>query len=1092
MASTRPVRKASRRTSPFGRVGKESSTSTPTPTPPVVEPTREKGRARESEGGRLEKKTMMTTTTMTTTTTPTTTPTPTPTPLDRWVEPPMRPPAPSFEDYKGLERHGVLSQMLPLGTLPPPAKVKGKGKGELPKRLAPTRRGDSADGVASGPVTPDLTSAAAGDTTKRKRSKSKKAEEQASPRAPTSSVVATYEQILKLHPPAPPAVKSSPTRPPPALRSPAQPSPLATADSRGQTGRSKMKGVVDAAADRAAQVGHHNLGLALKKLYEDSVTDRILAELLDAVLAQRATPRQKVDFQDYIKNARRLCKLENSAKGSARRSSAGGSTSKSPSKVGAQRAAVATSSGSGHAGRKPRLEATHAKSSPWQPSRSARKERASRKSAPAAGVTNGVSKRRSRGTLRRSPPSSVTSSPLTSPSSAPFEEDPMDADGDWTGVADLPPARPPITAARPTAAAAAASLGPKLHTFSTATKSTAVVAAAAPAPTTSKRSSASAGLEQDDAGAGQAVAAKRRRFANTGNFDDVHIRESNLRGSPRPAVAAGLEPSRASASRGKPAPSRTSAVTAATATSATSAYPKRLRNGTVKKLAGHDLDDLASPSPSPLQDPPPPPPTAPAVAEAEARADTPVPPQGRPSKKAKKTARVKMSPIKKKSGVIAGIARSGPGQDSPPGHGPMADRGEDDNEDFCSACGGNGDLLCCDGCDRSFHFTCLDPPMDKDHLPETWFCFVCAAARDPQPRLPRGLFAGLLGHLERKNPVAYNLPADIREYFEGVKTGDEGEYEEAVTQKSRTRAGYDELPDLLKLKDGKGRYVLCFRCGRSSLGRQEIIPCDYCNLHWHLDCVDPPMANPPPRQANGKQRHNWMCPNHVDHELLALDSTARAYARKGSCNGGVRTHKVRRPKNARIMDTALRRGFVNNGLVEIENEPSEAEDEFADMAYYGAVYRLPERGIKLDFIDKIKSLRKEASAPPRPKPRPAARPVANEEAAAEERRARDDFNRRSFADRKAALNLAQFAQANDVGLGGDDIENLLDTLLAEAPPEVVAMLDGLSSGKPSAVPPSPPSSDSRPDQPEQALSDKDKGMLLMLQELIKRRLESGA
>ena len=170
----------------------------------------------------------------------------------------------------------------------------------------------------------------------------------------------------------------------------------------------------------------------------------------------------------------------------------------------------------------------------------------------------------------------------------------------------------------------------------------------------------------------------------------------------------------------------------------------------------------------------------------------------------------------------------------------------------------------------------------------------------------------------------------------------------------RTRAGWDEVPDLLKLKDSKGKYVLCFRCGKSSLSHQEIIPCDYCNLHWHLDCLDPPMANPPPRGPNGKPRYNWMCPNHVDHELLALDPSVRAYSRMGSCNGGLRTHKVRRPKNARIMDTALRRGFVNNGLIEVENEPSDNEEDFVDTEHYGTVYRLPERGIKLDFIDKIK------------------------------------------------------------------------------------------------------------------------------------------
>jgi hypothetical protein len=110
---------------------------------------------------------------------------------------------------------------------------------------------------------------------------------------------------------------------------------------------------------------------------------------------------------------------------------------------------------------------------------------------------------------------------------------------------------------------------------------------------------------------------------------------------------------------------------------------------------------------------------------------------------------------------------------------------QDDNDDYCSACGGSGELLCCDGCDRSFHFTCLDPPVDSENLPETWFCYDCAAKRNPPMKLPRGLFSSLFQNLEKKNPVAYNLPVEIREYFEGVKTGDEGEYEEAVTQRTK-------------------------------------------------------------------------------------------------------------------------------------------------------------------------------------------------------------------------------------------------------------------------------------------------------------------
>src|SRR5271156_1129472 len=47
--------------------------------------------------------------------------------LDKWVEPPLRPPAPSFEDTKGLERVGVLEHMAPLGQ-PPSQKLLQKLK----------------------------------------------------------------------------------------------------------------------------------------------------------------------------------------------------------------------------------------------------------------------------------------------------------------------------------------------------------------------------------------------------------------------------------------------------------------------------------------------------------------------------------------------------------------------------------------------------------------------------------------------------------------------------------------------------------------------------------------------------------------------------------------------------------------------------------------------------------------------------------------------------------------------------------------------------------------------------------------------------
>ena len=46
------------------------------------------------------------------------------------------------------------------------------------------------------------------------------------------------------------------------------------------------------------------------------------------------------------------------------------------------------------------------------------------------------------------------------------------------------------------------------------------------------------------------------------------------------------------------------------------------------------------------------------------------------------------------------------------------------------------------------------------------------------------MFGELVNDLTRRNPVSFNLPGPIRDYFEGVKTGDEGEYEEASVVKA--------------------------------------------------------------------------------------------------------------------------------------------------------------------------------------------------------------------------------------------------------------------------------------------------------------------
>jgi len=86
-------------------------------------------------------------------------------------------------------------------------------------------------------------------------------------------------------------------------------------------------------------------------------------------------------------------------------------------------------------------------------------------------------------------------------------------------------------------------------------------------------------------------------------------------------------------------------------------------------------------------------------------------------------------------------------------------------------------------CRRSFHFKCVDPPLVGD-LPDEWFCNECIPPERPVEDY-QSLFGQLLFQLETKCPRAFSLPSPIREYFEHVKTGNEGEYEEIQQAKPK-------------------------------------------------------------------------------------------------------------------------------------------------------------------------------------------------------------------------------------------------------------------------------------------------------------------
>ncbi|OUM55002.1 hypothetical protein BVG19_g4477 [[Candida] boidinii] len=226
-----------------------------------------------------------------------------------------------------------------------------------------------------------------------------------------------------------------------------------------------------------------------------------------------------------------------------------------------------------------------------------------------------------------------------------------------------------------------------------------------------------------------------------------------------------------------------------------------------------------------------------------------------------------------------------------------------ENDDFCSACGYPGKFLCCEGCPKSFHFLCCDPPMDEDNLPEgSWFCRECLAERNRTIKYDIGIFSKLLNQAEKRNPTSYALPKKIRDLFQDVSTGPNGEYVDnnGKPPNKVVRNGYVKEIEQDQIYDKDGNPLFCYKCGLSGLNERQITTCDYCDLAWHIDCVDPPLTAP--KRLGSK----WKCPNHSDYFYT----------------------KRRRLKKEPVVEVSLTRGFIADpGDIEVLNTEDEFEND---------------------------------------------------------------------------------------------------------------------------------------------------------------------
>ncbi|TKA72898.1 hypothetical protein B0A55_05346 [Friedmanniomyces simplex] len=923
-----------------------------------------------------------------------------------WVEPSLTS-APSYEDHNGAP-HGVLEHMQPLGEAPS-AKVKSRVRSEAPRKSV-HGRSSAAVGLEA-QETPEGTPAP--------------------PAAPPVTVNGSMlPPVARIDDEKDDDYAPAVNKKAGATRSKSTPRHSDAAGSgkkpRAESRKSassakkrvydaaKTERVVEAAKARAIEVGKPDLAEAVHEIWLDSLKSVHLADLLEAILTQTATAAQTEDFQNHVRRAKKRLR---DAKEKHRKKPAKNNTN------GTQALPLRSPSSNSTSQPVALPPATTFTLPSTEPTDSTKKKLSIKVNSP----TRQPRRRSEQGDKM------VVSPPKSRARSGSETSELTDLTSDGEGPLQLGGADQ-LSHGPPTVAPKANGIHGKDHAAERGSL-------AAPGGKL-KRSSADAELDDEGWEREKVIMTKKMKLSET-ITRSAPYQESDMRTSAREA-----HPQRVTRTKPKSLVPPPIALPPAGSSRAASARGSRAPS--------------INPD-SPLTD----------ISTNSSRLSTPRIMKTAPKPPGKR-AKTKNSPEKKHLAGYGGLSvAGGAGRESP--------IGDDDNEelsennDFCSACGGSGFLLCCDGCDRSFHFSCLDPPLNENasELNEPWFCYICVAKRpvaSEQPdKLPqRGLFAPLFSILRKQNPSNFALPLDIRDYFEGVQADGNGNFIEALHSRTRNRAGYDELPDYYKLKDGKGKTVLCYHCGSES---------------WHLDCLDPPLANPPARSWDGKKIHDWMCPLHADQELRKVDASLLAPRRK--------VH-VRRPRNPKIVDAALTRGFQNNGVIDVLDEESDDSDteffdeEMPDEGDGPVIHRVPAKGIKLDFIDKIKNTRVQELRNERVHKRARSAPPSAMQQAS--------FARRSFAEKQLALNLAQFAGANkDLDLGRDQVENLVGALIAEAPSEVVEEFmaaENAADEKVKAsvankvIPPSPPNSDQT-----DVISAEQRRQLQMLQELIRRKLE---
>ena len=247
--------------------------------------------------------------------------------MDKWVEPPLREPAPSFEDYKGLERHGVLEKMVPLGEKPTPKllqrlkllpskQYRQSTPAQTDEDVAPSNGVTSrAETASPADDSPRSTSYDPDEIMTRRAARQAASATQDSPAKPSeselgqrtgTSVMEPSPKRVRVSPPAS-NTAASPTVSSQQSHQPHTPQMVGSSDSSSSTHqrpREDIQRILSAALAEADYRRDHVSNLGLRNIWTEATSRPEILAILSNLLDGTARKHERKVFNRFILNAK--------------------------------------------------------------------------------------------------------------------------------------------------------------------------------------------------------------------------------------------------------------------------------------------------------------------------------------------------------------------------------------------------------------------------------------------------------------------------------------------------------------------------------------------------------------------------------------------------------------------------------------------------------------------------------------------------------------------------------------------------------------------------------------------------------------------